>query len=728
METKRQAFPRLYFVSYTDILDLLSKGNNPFEVITHLPKLFDNVQRLMFNSKHPDDEIDLMNVARHALSAAKVDEFPSTPKSPSWTAKKVKKVTNAAQLNAHISGLNPDEMAARFSLNAVGVFSSEGEFLPFGEQQCECVGVVEVWLARLLSMLLQVVNSAIKMAVSTFHDKPRSEWVFEYGAQMVLVAGQVNFTSEVNAAFDLLESGDRKSLERLLGLLSDYLGSLITLIQQGLESKNDMQKVMSLVTMDIHGRDVLEALIQDDCDTVACFAWQGQLRSWWDEDAGGCSVEVADALFQYSNEYLGNRARLVITPLTDRCYVTLTQALKLHMGGAPAGPAGTGKTETTKDLGRALGKAVYVFNCSEQMDYKSVGNIFKGLTMSGTWGCFDEFNRISLEVLSVIATQFLSISQAVRAGRKHFFFMGEDISLNPTCGMFITMNPGYTGRSELPENLKALFRPVTMVTPDVELIAENMLVAQGFHTAKTLATKMCALFRLSRSLLSNADHYDWGLRAIKSVLVVAGKLKSEAGEAVSEVSVLMGALRDFNIPKVTCEDRAVFLALLSDIFPGIETVQKPVSQLRIDAIRAGELEKLQTEDMFVDKMMQLHATLQVRHSVFIVGAAGVGKSQVWRTLAKGYVQQGSKCFVRIINPKAISTDELYGYIHPASREWKDGLLSKFMRELAQQASEEPKWLVLDGNIDPEWIESLNTVMDDNKAPVFPCPCCQASLS
>ena len=111
------------------------------------------------------------------------------------------------------------------------------------------------------------------------------------------------------------------------------------------------------------------------------------------------------------------------------------------------------------------------------------------------------------------------------------------------------MNPGYIGRQELPQDLKALFRNITVVVPDLRMIMENMLMAEGFQSAEPLSKKFFTLYSLCKDLLSKAMHYDWGLRAIKSVLVVAGNMK-RAEPTLTEDAILMRALRDFNTPKI----------------------------------------------------------------------------------------------------------------------------------------------------------------------------------
>lgn len=225
-----------------------------------------------------------------------------------------------------------------------------------------------------------------------------------------------------------------------------------------------------------------------------------------------------------------------------------------------------------------------------------LGKFFSGLAQSGSWCCFDEFNRIDIEVLSVVAQQMLTIKTSKDQLAPRFIFEGRDIRLNSTCGFFITMNPTYAGRVELPDNLKPLFRPVAMMVADYALIAEIILFSVGFHSAKILATKIATLYHLASRQLSQQDHYDFGMRSIKAVLLMAGQIKKkfmidrqqqqqqqlktdnvEYSLDLSEEQesrILMQALYDTNLPKYLKDDVVLFQNLMNDLFPNISKLNK----------------------------------------------------------------------------------------------------------------------------------------------------------
>lgn len=310
---------------------------------------------------------------------------------------------------------------------------------------------------------------------------------------------------------------------------------LTKLVRKASKNLVSRLKLIALITIEVHARDITEQLSKT-CFSVNSFEWKKQLRftGKLEGDIMECFVEQTNTHFPYGYEYQGNNGRLVVTALTDRCYMTLTTAMQLKKGGAPQGPAGTGKTETVKDLGKGMAKFVLVFNCSEGLDYKSIARMFSGLMQTGGWGCFDEFNRIELEVLSVVAQQMLCILNALKQMETDksdtqfsFYFDDQQIPGNEQCAIFITMNPGYAGRSELPDNLKSLFRPISMMIPESSIICEIMLSSEGFKYGKMLSTKMVVLYSLMSQQLSKQDHYDFGLRAIKSVLTCAGAIRRE---------------------------------------------------------------------------------------------------------------------------------------------------------------------------------------------------------
>ena len=191
-------------------------------------------------------------------------------------------------------------------------------------------------------------------------------------------------------------------------------------------NKINRKKVNTLLIIDVHSRDIVDSFIRESILHAKEFAWESQLRFYWDRDIDDCVIKQCTGFFRYGYEYMGLNGRLVITPLTDRCYMTITQALTFKLGGSPAGPAGTGKTETVKDLAKSLALPCFVINCGEGLDYKAMGSIFSGLVQAGAWGCFDEFNRINIEVLSVVSAPARDkSSKAPRSVVSHSFWTSD---------------------------------------------------------------------------------------------------------------------------------------------------------------------------------------------------------------------------------------------------------------------------------------------------------------
>ncbi|KAJ3390612.1 Cytoplasmic dynein 2 heavy chain 1 [Lobulomyces angularis] len=598
----------------------------------------------------------------------------------------------------------------------VAMMSLEGEVVSL-QTPVKVTEDVEIWLQNFTEEMRSTLKYLLNKCLEVNE-------VFKFPSQILGLAEYLHFTAKCEAA--IVNGG----LSTLSSELKAQLGKYTTFNYQTIKDVKERKvielKVKSLILDIIHLVDVIQQLQDQKVTSVNDWIWQKQLRFYMNKD-NACVCRMHDAEFQYTFEYQGNPIKLVHTPLTDKCYLTLTQAMASGFGGNPFGPAGTGKTESVKALAVMMGRQCLVFNCDEGIDYKSMGRIFVGLVNCGAWGCFDEFNRLEESVLSAVSQQIQVIQAGLKTSQKSIALLGKTVDLDPNSGIFVTLNPagkGYGGRQKLPDNLKQLFRSVAMTHPNNDLIAEVILFSEGFKQGKELGGKVVAVFVLCKQLLSAQQHYEWGLRPLKSTLWLAGNLLGEEIRkgAVSdkrETEIVVKALRVNTLSKLTFSDSKRFNALMNDVFPKVQTEDINYAELS-KYVKESYLElNLIYNDTQAEKIFQFYEACRQRMGVVIVGPSGSGKSVLWKVLRLALSKCGQKLKHFVMNPKSIDRQTLLGHMDMDTREWSDGIITYASRQAVKESVDTKTWIICDGDVDPEWVESLNSVLDDNRLLTMP---------
>lgn len=678
LEKERVSFPRFYFVGDEDLLEMIGNSNDTMRIAKHFKKMFAGLCGLVM-----DDETVISG----------------------FTSKEGETVT----LKKDISLAQTPRINDWLALLESGMKNTLAELLAEAIEQYTLLFESETIDAAALREFMEV-----------------------FPSQIVVLATQAVWTTAAEESLCNSGQGLQKLYEReveILRILADTVLEDLPVILR--------KKCEQLITECVHQRDVIEKLVKANADSPTYYLWQLQMRYVYTPQGpflDRLHVRMANAKLNYGFEYLGVPDRLVRTPLTDRCFLTLTQALCQRLGGSPYGPAGTGKTESVKALGVQLGRFTLVFCCDDTFDFQAMGRIFLGICQVGAWGCFDEFNRLEERILSAVSQQIQNIQLGLKRGGEEndsqIELIGRQLRVNENTGIFITMNPGYAGRSNLPDNLKKLFRSVAMSKPDKELIAEVMLYSQGFNQAKGLSKQAVPFFDHCAKQLSKQAHYDFGLRALKSVLVSSGGLKRArlvdgnlGSEEVVEPEIIVQSIRETIAPKLIKADVDIMTNIEGDCFPGVEYVPANLHKLE-EAIRAIAAERhLVVTDIWMTKVLQLYQIQNIHHGVMMVGNSGSGKSAGWKLLIDALQRvEGVEGVSHVIDSKVMSKEALYGNLDSTTREWTDGLFTSILRKIVDNLRGEDSkrhWIVFDGDVDPEWVENLNSVLDDNKLLTLP---------
>ncbi|PRP89251.1 dynein heavy chain 1, axonemal [Planoprotostelium fungivorum] len=723
LEAKRQEFPRLYFLSEREAVDVLYRRRSEEQVRSIVRKCFDGVDDLVIDTRG-----DL-------------------------------EITHIIAANGETVGL----------VEPVPLHSN-----------------VTQWMKNLQQVISSTINHLVHRALTTYTSQTREDWMVTWPTEIVLHVNQIIFTHKALQNRTKIEALNIFVQERLHFLSnivhnSDNAARIRTARALILLDRSNRDLVDILVDWTNRPQQPTEAQQNEGLESV----WKQTLRHYWEDKE--LFISIASSTFIHGGEYVGTSDRLSLVPSTHRSLRMLATAMHLGAVGALMGGSGCGKTEITREIAKILGKQHVIFQGFPDVTPQSLTEFFRGVVSSGAIACFDEMDRVPSGVLSIISQCLQRIQTGIQTNTTSIPWIdGTVVDASVPCGIFFTLEPQGPSRCQLSENLKTLVRPISLALnteKDLILIAQSMLMAGGFEAPDVLGGKIVSFLKAMSEQISTRFPAVLDVRTVVKIVQICGadrpvlgsrsnvgqdrpgrnrsmskvpKLEEAAASAEAATVDLVRAtreegsvahnLREILGPRLRREDLETMEHLLRDHFSGSEPLESMNRDLRQTISTCCKQMNLVDKKDFVDSIVSLATTIERSSITVLSGPCLSGKSTMLKVIeaARNQLAQVPSAVdpiqsVKHIIPGTLSLDELVGHMDPL-RNWSNGVLPEMLSTINTASAEHihprenyivPKaeaittqsttstqpvqyWIIFDGSIELRWFESLFTCTDNTR--------------
>ena len=722
LNQRRAEYPRLYLVSDQELMNLLSEGmHSPRNLVKFLPRILHGIHSLEFASA------------------------------------------------VHSTGNE-----------VVAVFNQQNERLQFDQELKFSARhtVMEDWLRELELRVSHALKRGVVDGVRNMATYQLKHSAVLQCVQVVVLSFKVQWTGLVERALSSAGPVDAATaLQDLHKCSQQNVHKLAVYLRDMTLDSLKRSKYAILLASELWGKDAIAylatALIKtssplkktsspDLVDSTHMFEWQLQMRFYLrhaqSDEESACRLRIGDSSLDYAFEFMDLKEPFCFSVASTRslmgfCMVMQNRMIVALGASRPGAPSCVGKTETFKQMATAAGQQMHVFNASPHLVRNVVAGSLLGLSQSGAWGLFENFDKVPVDLMCYIACLIKSLMNALRSGGDADVD-GIHLTPSPAFAFFISLGSHRTVElQDVPHDLAVLLRPVAVLPPDLRALAQLLLIARGFVNACELSLKLCLHLQLCSNMIGpimtgtlKAPLQDiWcNLSTLRTIIHGAGLDKlayhdttDEDDDGTQEHVILVHRILRFNAASIL-PAQLDSLSLITQAVFGTAHLEQAVAQEHVVPptvtspptitgahapipyawcrVRKTSLSRgVEVGPKMTAKMSDLRSILSIRMSTYLLGAPGVGKTKTWRSLAHMGMED-RKVVVQIMNPNALDVSMFCGCYGRQSSEWRPGAFSNLMRNTQQcsptaDEAVDFKWIVLDGEVEAVWLELLASCFD-----------------